>query len=138
MTEVKDEYQPVTGGVLEELNSHVEYIKQMFSEQCDFDFGYNLESIEAVDAFINTTYELLDDDSKKNIVRMVAPFLGEALISIKGGNWVYYPEGDIGVNLCEGKIRASPLSKVEKQLFNGEEDSILFFYKVILKELSGE
>ncbi len=64
MTEVKDEYQPVTGGVLEELNSHVEYIKQMFSEQCDFDFGYNLESIEAVDAFINTTYELLDDDSK--------------------------------------------------------------------------
>ncbi|MBL4909297.1 MAG: hypothetical protein JKX78_04605 [Alteromonadaceae bacterium] len=138
MTEVMDDYQPVTGDILEELNSHVVYINQMFSEQCEFDFGYNLESIEALDSFINSTRELLDDDSKGDIARIVAPFLGEALISIHGGNWAYYPEGDIGVNLCGGKIMASPHSKVEKQLFNGEEDSISFFYKVILKKLSGE
>ena len=138
MTEVKNEYQPVSDEILEGIHAYVAYAKQMFAEEYEFDFGYNQESIEALDLFINTIREQSDEDTKSKIINIIGSFLGEALISNHGGNWAYYPEGDLGVNLRDGAIMASPHAKVEKHISNGEEDSILFFYKVISKKLAGE
>lgn len=138
MTEVKSNYQPVTGEVLESIQACVSQTKQMFEGESEFEFGFNTESIEVLDAFINTVRAQSDEDSKNTIISLIGSFLGEALISNFGGNWAYYPEGDMGVNLRDGAIMASPHAKVEKHLYNGDGDSILFFYKVISEKLSGE
>ncbi|XPF94892.1 hypothetical protein ACM9HF_02450 [Colwellia sp. RE-S-Sl-9] len=137
MTEVKNTYQPVTGEALDALNAYVSYTKNMFEEQYDFELGYNIESIEVLDNFINTVRDQADDDSKDKLVSLIGTFLGEALISNLGGNWAYYPEGDMGINLKEG-VMASPHAKAEKHLYNGDGDSILFFYKFISKKISDE
>ena len=97
-------------------------------------FGYNLESIEWVEGYIERLRKNPDfgRDPKSTLISVFGSYLGECVVRIYGGEWRFYQEDGWGVLLSEGNV-AFPFSKVQKLFRNGLEggDSILNFVTII-------
>jgi hypothetical protein len=95
-------------------------------------FGYNRESVEWVDGFIER--QRLRPEVKANpeeMVQVLGSFLGECVLHTYGGEWREH-DGSWGVFFDAGNA-VFPFAKVRKQFDNGLEggDSILGFFEII-------
>jgi hypothetical protein len=96
----------------------------------DFEFGYNSQSIEWLDGYIEQIRTQPTTESEtQQLVMNLGSFLGEAIIAAHGGAWAF---DEYGWHIrFDARNRAYPLSKVAKQFQNGAEDSIFGFYSTI-------
>jgi hypothetical protein len=96
-------------------------------------FGYNRESVEWVEAFIERqrVRPEFKAETQARMVQVLGSFLGECIIHTYGGEW-REKDGDWGV-FFDASNAAFPFSKVGKQFDNGMEsgDSILSFFDAI-------
>lgn len=96
-------------------------------------FGYNSESVEWVEGFIERLRSNGDMSPEKThrLVQVYGSYLGECIIHCYGGEW-RESEGTFGVFFDDDNA-AFPFAKVEKQFNNGAEvgDSISSFYRCI-------
>lgn len=95
-------------------------------------FGYNAESVQWVEGFIEKMRSSPDGKEITDQLRSVlGSFLGECIVVVYEGKWKLTPNGwavDVG-----GNAVAYPFNKVHKQLQNGVAagDSILTFFTAI-------
>ena len=120
---------------LKAIQNNVELVKSSMKKELDVELDLDAKSIEWIDGYINRNSEAFEDSTKRNLVSVLGSFLGEAIIKNIGGKWALNNES-LGIHL-KGKSWAFPFSKVEKQLYDGPEDSIYSFYRVIPKILDG-
>ncbi len=105
----------------------------------DHTFGYNADSVEWIEGFIEREREREGRDLSKGVpeglVNTLGSFLGECVVAATGGKWVWSDkQNDWGIKFKSGSI-AFPFAKVSKQLANGVQggDSIVSFYRISIE-----
>ena len=102
-------------------------------------FGKDLkkdgQSLSQLDSIIAQGWKGKRPEMFEEVVSSFATFLGEALIEVHGGEWVWCDEGDpFAVVLSDGTI-VFPYSKIRRRFENGMEDSIGFFLQILEQEI---
>jgi hypothetical protein len=122
---------------INEIRRLASYVVQEFQPISRVNFGYNAESVEWVEEFIER--ERCRRDLSKGIpeglVNTLGSFLGECIVAANGGNWEWSEEQqDWGIRFEAGDM-AFPFEKVWKQFTNGVEggDSIESFYRITVE-----
>lgn len=95
-------------------------------------FGYNAESVEWLDGFIERQRvrpEFAGDEAAERMSQTLGSFLGECVVRCYGGEWREL-EGTWAVDFGGGNA-AFPFNKVRKQFANGAEDSVLSWFETI-------
>jgi len=108
-----------------------------FTPLSDPDFGFNAESVEWVEGFIERERSRRDlrNGVPEGLVNTIGSFLGECIVAATGGEWEWSDEQkDWGLRFESGSM-AFPFAKVWKQFTNGVEagDSIGSFYRITIE-----
>lgn len=102
-----------------------------FRDELGVDLKYDKHSIEWLDGYINRIGPQLQKESVSGLATALGAYLGETIIATYGGAWAYFEQVDQWGIRFEDDNGAFPISKVCKQLEDGEFDSILSFFTMI-------
>ena len=97
------------------------------SRHAGFELGYNEQSVEWIDGFIERQ-RAREGFEPGGLINTLGSFLGECMCRELGGEWKFQPNEQLAVQFSDGNA-AFPFNKAEKHFANGEEDSILSFYQ---------
>ncbi len=111
----------------EKLRLNAEMIIQNLSQHAGFELGFNEQSVEWIDGFIERQ-RAREGFEPGGLINTLGSFLGECMCREIGGAWKFQPNGQLAVELSNGNA-AFPFNKVEKHFANGAEDSIYSFYQ---------
>jgi len=87
-------------------------------------------SVAWTEEFIERLRPVIDETLMDGLSSSIGAYLGECIRASYGGEWRQSEDGAWGVYFDDLNA-AYPFAKVQKQLRNGIEDSILSFYEVI-------
>ena len=113
----------------EQITALAQKLIATLAEGLDVRLKYDRASVEWMDGYIERIRSSLEESAVAGLSNSIGAFLGECIIANYGGQW-RESEGRWGVYFDEQNA-AYPFAKVQKQLLNGSEDSILSFYKAI-------
>lgn len=111
----------------EKLRLNAEMVIENLSQHAGFTLGFNEESVEWIDGFIERQ-RAREGFEPGGLVNTLGSFLGECMCRELGGEWKYQPNGQLAVEFADGNA-AFPFNKVQKQFAYGAEDSIFSFYQ---------
>ncbi len=111
----------------EKLRLNAEMVIENLSQHAGFELGFNEESVEWIDGFIERQ-RAREGFEPGGLLNTLGSFLGECMCQELGCKWKHQPNGQLAVEFSDGNA-AFPFNKVQKQFANGEEDSILSFYQ---------
>lgn len=94
------------------------------------ELSFDRASVAWTDEFIERLRYGIDETLIDGLSVSIGAFLGECIRASYGGEWRQSEDGSWGVYFDDMNA-AYPFAKVQKQLKNGKEDSILSFYEVI-------
>jgi len=103
------------------------------------EFGYNAESVEWLDGFIERQRvrpEFAEAEDIERITQTLGSFLGECVVRCHGGEW-REQEGSWAVDFGGGNS-AFPFNKVRKQFMHGEGDSVKSWFHTIPLIFAGQ
>lgn len=105
------------------INANAELVIKTFP---DANLGYDQESVEWIDGYIERNREKWDEHTKDQLKNVLGSFLGVCIERTMNARW---EEDEYGQALIfsDGN-RAYPLNKTGKHIENGSDDSILSFY----------
>lgn len=115
--------------VPEQLRANADHVVRLFREQYNTALTCDQTGVECIDLFINHFREYLGAFDRAILRRMLAAFVGEAIIRTFGGAWVK-KEGEWCVQVNEA-IWACPFTKVAKQFKNGPKESVAGYFTLI-------
>jgi hypothetical protein len=110
---------------------------------------YSPDSIKQVEGVLETLYAATPrglsrifrrgptQEDVATMAKMYGGYIGEVVRRTAGGEWVLDTEiapGETVISLRKGDQRIFPPAKVHKRLANGSEDSVWFYYQVLMKE----
>lgn len=111
------------------IRANAELVIRMFADATEFKFGYDKDSVEWLDTYIEhirqTTWT---EEEFTQLVSNLGSYLGEAIIRSFGGQWSLDQRG-WAIRWDDYNL-VYPFIKVAKHLKNGEADSIFSFYSV--------
>lgn len=110
----------------ENLRLNAEMVIEYLSEQAGFDLGFNEQSVEWINGFIERRRKI--GLPSRNLLYELGSFLGECMCRELGGEWKMQSNGQLAVEFSNGNA-AFPFNKVQKHFDNGAEDSIYSFYQ---------
>jgi len=111
------------------IRANAELVVRMFANETEFRFGYNRESVQWLDSYIEEIRKNNWTDEEFNqLVSNLGSFLGETMIKSFGGRWSLDQRG-WAIRWDDFNL-AYPFIKVAKHLRNGETDSIYSFFAV--------
>ncbi len=111
----------------EKLRLNAEMVIENLSQHAGFELGFNEESVEWIDGFIERQ-RAREGFEPGGLLNTLGSFLGECMCQELGGKWKHQPNGQLAVEFSDGNA-AFPFNKVQKHFDNGEEESILSFYQ---------
>jgi hypothetical protein len=117
----------------EEYRAAAENVVSHLREDLGVELKYDEESIEWLDGYINRIRTQLDKEALPGLAAALGAYVGETIIRTYGGAWAYFDQTEQwGIRFDNGD-GAFPISKVYKQLEEGEFDSVLSFYRTLPK-----
>ncbi|NLT51438.1 MAG: hypothetical protein GXX85_11025, partial [Ignavibacteria bacterium] len=119
-----------------EIKKLSETAVQEFNKLCDFNFGYDAESVIWTEGFI----ERQRKEKKyagavpEGLVNVIGSYLGECIIKVTNGVWKWDEKQKDWSILFQSGCSAFPFVKVWKQFKNGTEggESIASFFNIAL------
>lgn len=115
--------------MLDRLRANAELVVSVARKQMDQDVGYDEAGVRWLDGYIQRQHEKGDPANFDGLVSTLGAYLGECIIQTFGGHW-----SEVDGWWCvqfDDRNAAYPLAKVQKQLENGSEDSVLSFFTAI-------
>jgi hypothetical protein len=120
----------------DEYRTAAETVVSNFRDELGVELKYDEQSIEWLDGYINRIRTQFKKDSYPGLAVALGAYLGETIIATYGGAWDYFEKLDQwGIRLPDDN-GAFPISKVYKQLEDGEFDSVLSFFTMLPKVLA--
>ena len=141
--------KPISKSSLLKLNQLEEKTVNIFKEHFGIDLNKDSESIKYLSEFITVKSSEFELEEQEAWLNLIGAFLGQAIINVYGGSWIeidtpnaYDRDFELSnpcVELHDGSV-CFPFARVQKQLKNGEENSIysylIFFATYLGKNLS--
>ena len=118
--------------MVEHIEANAEMTIQQLRPLSRMDFGYDRESVEWLENYIERlrrSGEFQAEATKDRLTSVFGSFLGECIIRCYGGVWTQR-EG-VWCVAFDGDNVAFPFAKVSKQMDNGVEDGIGGFFRAI-------
>jgi hypothetical protein len=117
----------------EEYRTTAENVVSQLREDLGVELKYDEPSIEWLDGYINRIRTQVNKESYLGLATALGAYVGETIIATYGGTWAYF-EGvnQWGIRFDDGN-GAFPISKIYKQLEDGEFDSVLSFFTMLPK-----
>ena len=110
-----------------------EGVVSQLREDLGIELKYDEPSIEWLDGYINRIRSQMNKDSYLGLATALGAYVGETIIVTYGGAWAYFDDlNQWGIRFDDGN-GAFPISKVYKQLEEGEFDSVLSFFTMLPK-----
>ena len=120
----------------DEYRAAAETVVSNFRDELGVELKYDRESIEWLDGYINRVRTQLKKESYAGLATALGAYLGETIIATYGGAWDYFEKLDQwGIRFADDN-GAFPITKVYKQLEEGEFDSVLSFFTVLPRMLA--
>jgi len=117
----------------EAYRTTAENVVSHFREELGVELKYDEPSIEWLDGYINRIRSQMDKESYVSLATALGAYVGETIIATYGGAWAYFDDANQwGIRFHDGDA-AFPISKVYKQLEDGESDSVLSFFTILPK-----
>jgi len=117
--------------VIDQILKNADWVRENFGPQSGLsDFGYNVESVAYIDGYIERNLRgATDRQTLAKFISLLGSFIGEALRSKHGGQWIVADNSPI-LKIQRGEMMhmVQPFGKVEKRIANGEVDSLVFFF----------
>src|SRR5690242_16309933 len=110
--------EPASVEIREALKRDCQDLQRLAREVYQKEIGYNDASIQWLAWLIEFSRNKPDEEVKKALMLKIGGFLGEALITRWGGEWVVVEGKTLGVRLPSGTV-AFPFAKVFKQFRSG-------------------
>jgi len=100
-------------------------------ELTDFEFGYNEESLEWVDRFINQqqAQNHRTSELEMDMMAKIGSFFGECIHKNYGGRWIKF-ENTWAIEV-DSYLMVLPFDKTKKRFRNSEEDGIVSLFRSI-------
>jgi hypothetical protein len=118
----------------EMIRANAELVVERLREASGMEeFGYNAESVEWLDGFIERQRvrpEFADGEAAERMSQTLGSFLGECVVRCYGGEWREV-RGTWAVCFGGDDNAAFPFNKVRKHFADGPEDSVLSWFKTI-------
>src|SRR6266481_2399022 len=112
----------------EEYRAAAEDVVSQLRDDLGVELKYDEESIEWLDGYINRIRTQLKKEAYLGLATALGAYVGETIIKTYGGEWAHFEKLDQwGIRFDDGN-GAFPISKVYKQLEDGEFDSIFSFF----------
>jgi hypothetical protein len=118
----------MSGKVPAAISGNVELVIRIARETLGKQLQCDLAGLDWLDSFVDGQ-RTAPEERRKALAAPLGSFLGECIVQTLQGTWVETIEG-WGVKLPSGAV-ANPFAKLEKQLENGEEDSVRSFVEVL-------
>lgn len=115
--------------LFENIRKNAELVIKVFGENNGIELGFDTDSVEWLDGFIERQREDADADKMNGLTNVLGSFLGECIRHNFGGEWEQTENG-LAIRF-DNNNAAFPFNKTAKQFQNGAEDSVLSFYKTI-------
>ncbi len=116
----------------EHIKANAEMTIQQLRPLSRIDFGYNAESVEWLEGYIEElrrSGEFEEAAKKDKLVSVLGSFLGECIVRCYGGVWTQ--RDGVWCVAFEGGNIAFPFAKVSKQMDHGLEDGIDGLFRAI-------
>ena len=115
----------------EQIKANAERVVREFGPISGIDFGYNHESVEWLNGYIQRLRQsdAFDEATREKLTGVFGSYLGECLVKCYGGAWEQF-EGRWCVAFKSGD-RAFPFTKVAKQMEGEPCQSIESFFRII-------
>jgi hypothetical protein len=111
------------------LQANAELTISLLRPLSDIDFGYNAESVEWVQGYIDRLRQRGQlEDKREKLISVLGSFLGECIVRCHGGQWVQRQDG-LGVTVAG--LTFYPFEKTRLQMENGLEDGIAALFECI-------
>ena len=111
------------------IRANADLVVRMFAKETDFPFGFNKESVEWLDKYIDHIRQNKWTDEELNqLISNLGSYLGETIIRSYGGEWTLDQRG-WAIRWDEFNL-VYPFMKVANHLRNGQSDSIFSFFSV--------
>lgn len=115
-----------------EITFNAELVVEQLRPLCEVDFGYNLESVQWLEGYIERLRQsgaFRDTADKRKLASMFGSFLGECVVRCYGGTWTR--ENDDWCVAFDEENAVYPFAKVRKQMTAGVEEGIGDFFRMI-------
>jgi hypothetical protein len=117
----------------EEYRAAAENVVSQLRDDLGVELKYDEASIEWLDGYINRIRTQLNKEAYLGLATALGAYVGETIIRTYGGAWAYFEQtNQWGIRFDDGN-GAFPISKIYKQLEDGEFDSIFSFFTIIPK-----
>lgn len=116
---------------LEMILANAEMVNRDMGPISGINFGYNAESVQWIDDFINRQRirQNVGPEFPEGLINVLGSWLGECIRHCYGGEWRYSEYG-LSIRFNE-RNAVYPFNKTSKQFENGEGDSIYSFFTMI-------
>jgi hypothetical protein len=114
----------------DKIIANAELVRRVAREQLDVLLQYDVDGVQWLDGYINRQRQHGNEAVIRTLPSTLGAFLGECIRHVYGGRWVEDSERRWMVKVNE-KLSVYPFSKVEKQLLNGEGDSVFGLFTAI-------
>lgn len=112
------------------IRSNAELVRSVAREQLGIAVEYDEAGVRWLDGYINRQREAAATEVKARLVSTLGSYLGECIRQTYGGDWMQDPEAGWAVQINE-KLSVYPFNKVQKQLADGDGESVLSFFTTI-------
>ena len=128
---------PVPETTLTSITQLEERAAVVFKQYFDIELNKDEAAIKDLSNFINEYRNKFDKEAENAWYQLIGAFLGQTIISVYGGRWIEIESSSACIELNDGSI-CFPFDKVAKQMENGQEDSIHYYFNFITEILNKE
>ena len=115
--------------MIDQIRHNAELVQSVARNQLNVNVSFDKIAVEWLDGYVIRQHEQGNPDNLEGLISTLGSFFGECIVQTYGGYWF---EGEHGwcVRFNE-KNAVFPFAKIEKQLRNGSEDSVLSMFETI-------
>jgi hypothetical protein len=113
-----------------QIRSNAELVRSVAREQLGVVVDYDEAGVRWLDGYIDRQREAAEPELKARLASTLGSYLGECIRQTYGGEWLQDPEAGWTVKISE-KLSVYPFNKVQKQLAEGDGESVLGFFTTI-------
>jgi hypothetical protein len=112
------------------IEGNVRLVQTTVRDRAGHDLPPGREGVEFIDTLIDQRRKTRDASTSKNLIEVLACYLGASVIAAYGGRWVCCGEWGLGVEVTP-ELTVFPFAKTEKHFSEGATDSVLSFFDTI-------
>jgi hypothetical protein len=122
----KLDYEEIPPDALESINSYSARTVAMMKQGGAAEFDYSEKSVKFLSGVIDDEGPTYSEKARNMLPTIWGAYLGDAIIKKHGGKWVKFANSYAVMVNQSGVL--FPMSKVDKHISNGKEDSIYGLY----------